>query len=243
MQQHFIRVKWHRQWFLSHSRHHTRQWTVSLTQIFTIFRYPSLNGFVEIRSDPAIFQSAHSFLILTALSLIERHWLSNSFSARSWPFPIPLPSPSPILCRLLPHISDWTRNSLRGRRKPLKFLFKSIFFLFSIYRTLDFLTFLVKPLRSRILLFVLQILLTLPFVPSFFVATVDIRTSALSLFLDFLLRLLQSLSTSASHSTVLPKTSVNPALVTTPQKPIEDLSFKIGNFSDDILYDMGVDQI
>ena len=76
-----------------------------------------------------------------------------------------------------------------------------------------------------------------------FVATVDIRTSALSLFLDFLLRLLQSLSTSASHSTVLPKTSVNPALVTTPQKPIEDLSFKIGNFSDDILYDMGVDQI
>ena len=39
------------------------------------------------------------------------------------------------------------------------------------------------------------------------------------------------------------KTLVAPVLVTTPPKLIEDLSFKLGHFSDDILSEMGVDQM
>ena len=72
-----------------------------------------------------------------------------------------------ILCRLLRHISDRIWNFLRGRRKPLQSLFIMLFYLFLICRVSTFLTFPVYPLRSWMLLVVLQILLNLPFVSSF----------------------------------------------------------------------------
>ena len=46
-----------------------------------------------------------------------------------------------------------------------------------------------------------------------------------------------------SHSTALSTTPAYPVLVTTPQKSIKNLSFKLGNVSDDILSEMGVNQI
>ena len=53
----------------------------------------------------------------------------------------------------------------------------------------------------------------------------------------------QSLCTSTSHSPLLLKTLVDPVLVTIPPKLIDNLSFKLGNVSDDILSEMEVDQI
>ena len=74
-------------------------------------------------------------------------------------------------------------------------------------------------------------------------ATVDIRAPASYLSLAFSLYLPQSLSTSASISAVVIKLPASPALVTTPPKPITDLSFNLGNISDDILSAMDEDQM
>ena len=74
-------------------------------------------------------------------------------------------------------------------------------------------------------------------------ATVDIRAPASSLFLEFSLRLPQSLSTSASSSTVLINPPPVPVLVTNRSKPIANLSFKLGNISNDILSTMDEDQM
>ena len=73
--------------------------------------------------------------------------------------------------------------------------------------------------------------------------TVDIRALASSLSLEFSLRLPQSLSTSTSNYVAVIKTPTAPALIMTPPKPIEDLSFKLRKFSDDILFEMGLDEI
>ena len=73
--------------------------------------------------------------------------------------------------------------------------------------------------------------------------TVDIYAPAPPLFLQFSLRLPQALSTSASSSAVVIKSPLAPALVTTPPKPIADLSFKFGNISDNILAAMDEDQM
>ena len=53
----------------------------------------------------------------------------------------------------------------------------------------------------------------------------------------------QSLSSSTSISTVVIKIPSAPTLVTTPQKSIEDLIFKLGNISDDILFEIELDQM
>ena len=75
------------------------------------------------------------------------------------------------------------------------------------------------------------------------VATVDIHAQSLSWSLEFSLWVPQSLRTSTSNSTVDTKTPSPPVLVTTPSNPIENISFKLGNFSDNILSEMVVDQI
>ena len=51
------------------------------------------------------------------------------------------------------------------------------------------------------------------------------------------------LSTFASHFTVPPKTVVDPTLFITLSKPMDNLSFKLGNCSGEILSKMGVDQM
>ena len=53
----------------------------------------------------------------------------------------------------------------------------------------------------------------------------------------------QSLSSSTSISTVVIKIPSAPTLVTTPQKSIEDFIFKLGNISDDILFEIELDQM
>ena len=70
------------------------------------------------------------------------------------------------------------------------------------------------------------------------VITVDIRAPASSFSLEFSLRLPQSLRTSASSSAVVVKPPPAPALVKTSTKSIADLSVKLGNISDDLLFVM-----
>jgi len=74
-------------------------------------------------------------------------------------------------------------------------------------------------------------------------ATVDIHAPVSSLSLEFSLRLPQPLRTSASSSAVVIKPPPAPELITTAPKPIADLSFKLGNISDDIFSAMDEDQI
>ena len=57
------------------------------------------------------------------------------------------------------------------------------------------------------------------------------------------LRLHLSLSISTSNSAVVTTTPVASVLVTTPPKPIEEFSFKFGNFSNDILSSMRMNQM
>ena len=67
---------------------------------------------------------------------------------------------------------------------------------------------------------------------------VDIRAPASSFFLEFSLRLPQSLRTSAFSSAVVIKPSPAPVFVKTSIKSIADLSVKLGNISDDLLFAM-----
>ena len=60
---------------------------------------------------------------------------------------------------------------------------------------------------------------------------------------EFSLRLPQSLIISFSSSTLLLNASADSSAVTTFPQPVEDLNFKLGNISDEILSEMGVDQM
>ena len=74
-------------------------------------------------------------------------------------------------------------------------------------------------------------------------ATVNFHVLASSLSLEFSFCLPQLFSTSASSFDVFVKPPTAPVLVTTPQKSVSDISFKLGNISDDILSAMDEDQM
>ena len=106
-----------------------------------------------------------------------------------------------------------------------------------------FLTFPVNLSRFRIKFVVLQIILTFTVRSVSYAATVDIHSPTLSLSHEFSLRLPQSLRTSVCSSTILLDVPTDILVVKNPPCPVENLSFKLGNFSDDILSEMGVDQM
>ena len=117
------------------------------------------------------------------------------------------------------------------------------FSLFLTCRASDFLTFPVNPLQFRIQIVTPQTLLYFTFRSITDTTTVDIRAPASSLSLEFSLHLPQILCTSTSCLVV----AINPpsalASVTTPPQPIADLSFKLGNISNDIFSAMDADQM
>ena len=148
---------------------HTHKWTALLTPTFQHLLLPLAQRFRRISacisrilSDLAIFWSAHSFLMISAPSFIVRRWFSKSIPATL------SDNPSVSFSDPMSTVASYfgLKTKFAEAETTAISIHNALFLLFNL-QGVKFLTFPVNPLRSRILIVIQLILLTLPFVPSF----------------------------------------------------------------------------